>query len=99
MHLGMSLWAMLFLQPYDVPYNSKESCYVVSAAAADRYIFVRVHEVSTGKTVLQSTLRGGQSRGVVVASKKIKIEHKRGGEKDYHSAVVVDCDNGNTIRI
>jgi hypothetical protein len=89
----------LVQQPYNVPFGAKPRCNVLYTGAPDRYEFFRIYEVSTGEIVLQSAIKGGDSKGVYVGSNKIKIEHKWAGDRDYHSAVVVECEKGNTIRI
>ena len=60
---------------------------------------MRVYDVSTGQIVLQSTIKGGSSRGIFPKGYKIRVEHKWAGDRDYHSSKVVECKNGNTIRI
>jgi hypothetical protein len=99
MHIGIILLAMLLEPPHDIPIHTKERCSVLSTGDPSRYIFVKIYEVSSGKIVFQSTLRGGQSKGIFVGSNKIRIERKGAGDIDYHSGIVVDCENGNTISI
>ena len=97
MHLSMFLLAILTQQHYGIPYGEKEKCTVLRTGDPSRYVFVKTYEVSTGQVIFQSTLRGGQSIGIFVKSDKIKIEHKWAGDLEYHSAVVANCDRGNTI--
>ena len=99
MLIDVILLPLLLKQAYSVPSDAVERCNVFSTGNSDRYEFVKISEVSTGQIVLQSTIRGGQSRGVFARSDKIKIERKWAGDVDYHSAIVVTCDKGNTIRI
>lgn len=99
MDFGITLLAMLFLQPHDAAFGSTETCHVASTGRPEGYTLVRIQEIETGKVVFQSTLRGGQTKDVFSGSKKIKVEHKLPGDKDYHSPVVADCKGGNTISI
>ena len=89
---------ILFQRPYDVPIDEKERCKVLYTGSPERYEFVKIYEVSTGKVVFQSAIKGGEPTGVYVGSNKIKIEHKWAGDLDYHSAVIAECDKGNVIR-
>jgi hypothetical protein len=93
------LSSMLVQRPSHIPLDEPEKCKVLNTRSPDQYEFVRIHDLSTGLIVFQSTIRGGDSKGVFTKGDKIRIEHKWAGDRDYHSGVVVECKNGNTIRI
>jgi hypothetical protein len=99
MFLNVLFLSMVMQRPYDVPFDEQETCTVMNTGNKDQYEFVRISEVSTGKIILQSPIKGGDTRGVFSKSGKVKVEHKWAGDKDYHSAVVVSCDKGNIIKI
>lgn len=84
--------------PAAVPFDGQEKCKVLNTRAPDQYEFVRVYDVSTGQIVFQSTIRGGDSKGIVAKGDTIRVEHKWAGDRDYHSGIVVPCKNGNIIR-
>ena len=99
MLVGILLLSIVLQRPADVPFDEKERCSVLNTGSPDQYEFVRIYEVGTGEIVFQSPIKGGKTAPVYVRSKRIKIEHKWAGDVDYHSAIEVDCDKGNTIKI
>ena len=94
--VGEAILAMMLIAAG--PYDAAPNCKVMYQSAQDGWRFVRVYEVSSGKVVLQTSIRAGASRDVYVATPDIRIDSKWAGDIDYKPGAPVRCANGETVR-
>lgn len=94
------MFAMLILAAMQLPgpYDGPPNCKIMYQAAPDEWRFVKVYELSSGEVVLQTVIRGGDSREVYVASPRIRIDSKWAGDVDYKPGAQSQCAKGETIK-
>ena len=74
------------------------TCKVQSWAAAGDWRFVDVYDVTKSEIVLRQAINGGDSKDVTVTGDRIRVNHKRSGNRNYAAGPVADCKNGNTVK-
>lgn len=94
--LGELLFMVLVTQQL---YDEPESCKIQYSGPVDEWRFLKVYEQSTGEVVLQTVIKGGDSKSVFVKTPRIVITSKWAGDKNYRSHPVTSCAGGNTIRM
>ena len=80
------------------PYDANPNCKIMYQGSQDDWRFVRVYELSTGKVVLQTVIRGGTTRDVYVASPGIRVYSKWAGDIAYKPGPPTQCANGGTVK-
>jgi hypothetical protein len=74
------------------------TCSVQNSAAPGDWRFVHVYDVKKSEIVLRQAINGGDSKEVTVSGNKIRVDHKRAGNRNYATGPVTACKDGNTVK-
>lgn len=99
--MALKLLAWLAMATFATAASAKEqTCDIQNASSpSGEWKFVRASDPLTGEVVLRQAIKSGDSRSATVTGQQVRIEVKRAGDRDYHSARTSECKSGNTIRI
>ena len=73
------------------------NCKVRNSRAPGDWTFVHVHDVDTGQIVMRQAINGGDSKNVTVSGRRVRIDQKPAGHRQYKTGAITVCKGGNTI--